>query len=31
MVQAEQQGGAAFKEGHVEANGFRIRYVEAGS
>ncbi len=30
MVQAEQQRGAAFKEGCVEANGFHIRYVEAG-
>ena len=31
---AQQQeisaGGAAFKEGHVEADGFRIRYMEAG-
>jgi 2-hydroxy-6-oxonona-2,4-dienedioate hydrolase len=30
MVQAEQQGGAVFTEGHVEADGFRIRYVESG-
>jgi pimeloyl-ACP methyl ester carboxylesterase len=30
MVQAEQQWGAAFKEGHVEADGFRVRYAEAG-
>jgi pimeloyl-ACP methyl ester carboxylesterase len=30
MVQAGQQGGAAFKEGYVEADGFRVRYVEAG-
>jgi pimeloyl-ACP methyl ester carboxylesterase len=30
MVQAEQQRGAAFKEGHVEADGFHIRYMEAG-
>jgi pimeloyl-ACP methyl ester carboxylesterase len=30
MGQPEPQGGAAFKEGHVEADGFRIRYVEAG-
>src|SRR5215472_13156229 len=31
---AQQQetsaAGAAFKEGHVEADGFRIRYMEAG-
>jgi pimeloyl-ACP methyl ester carboxylesterase len=30
MVQAEQQVGAAFQEGHVEADGFRIRYLEEG-
>jgi pimeloyl-ACP methyl ester carboxylesterase len=30
MGQAEPQGGAAFTEGSVEADGFRIRYVEAG-
>ena len=32
MVQAEGRSvpGAAFKEGHVEADGFRIRYMEAG-
>jgi pimeloyl-ACP methyl ester carboxylesterase len=30
MAQAEQRGGAAFKEGHVEADGFRIRYLQAG-
>ena len=32
MVQAEAGSapGAAFKEGHVEADGFRIRYMEAG-
>jgi pimeloyl-ACP methyl ester carboxylesterase len=30
MVQAEQQEDTAFKEGHVEADGFRIRYVAAG-
>jgi pimeloyl-ACP methyl ester carboxylesterase len=31
-VQAEGKPvpGAAFKEGHVEADGFRIRYMEAG-
>jgi pimeloyl-ACP methyl ester carboxylesterase len=31
-VQAEDRStpGAAFKEGHVEADGFRIRYMEAG-
>lgn len=30
MVQAGQQGGTAVQEGYVEADGFRIRYVEAG-
>src|SRR5215469_14294646 len=32
VVQAEDRRmpGAAFKEGHVEADGFRIRYMEAG-
>jgi pimeloyl-ACP methyl ester carboxylesterase len=30
MVQAAQQAGVAFKEAHVEADGFRIRYLEAG-
>ena len=32
MVQAEAGSapGAGFKEGHVEADGFRIRYMEAG-
>ena len=32
MVQADSKSatGAAFKEGHVEADGFRIRYMEAG-
>ena len=32
MVQAEGklEPGAAFKESHVEADGFRIRYMEAG-
>jgi pimeloyl-ACP methyl ester carboxylesterase len=32
VVQAEDRStpGAAFKEGHVEADGFRIRYMEAG-
>ncbi len=30
MVQAEQQRGAGFTEGHVDADGFRIRYIEAG-
>ena len=30
MLQPEQQWGAAFKEGHVEADGCRIRYAEAG-
>jgi pimeloyl-ACP methyl ester carboxylesterase len=32
VVQAEAKPapGAAFSEGHVEADGFRIRYVEAG-
>ena len=28
MTQAA--AGAAFREGHVEADGFRIRYAEAG-
>jgi pimeloyl-ACP methyl ester carboxylesterase len=34
VVQDDQQisaPGAAFKEGHVEADGFRIRYFEAGN
>jgi pimeloyl-ACP methyl ester carboxylesterase len=30
MAQPVSQGGAAFREGHVEADGFQIRYVEAG-
>src|SRR6516165_9105716 len=32
VVQADSKSatGAAFKEGHVEADGFRIRYMEAG-
>jgi pimeloyl-ACP methyl ester carboxylesterase len=30
MMQPVSQGGAVFREGHVEAEGFRIRYVEAG-
>jgi pimeloyl-ACP methyl ester carboxylesterase len=30
MEQTAQQGGGAFTEGHVEADGFRIRYMEAG-
>jgi pimeloyl-ACP methyl ester carboxylesterase len=30
MVQAEQQCGTEFREGRVEADGFRIRYVAAG-
>ena len=32
MVQEDERSaaGAAFKEGHVEADGFRIRYMEAG-
>jgi pimeloyl-ACP methyl ester carboxylesterase len=30
MAQPGPPGGAAFREGHVEAEGFRIRYVEAG-
>jgi pimeloyl-ACP methyl ester carboxylesterase len=32
VVQAENRSmpGAAFKEGYVEADGFRIRYMEAG-
>jgi pimeloyl-ACP methyl ester carboxylesterase len=30
MAQAEQQGGATFREDHVEADEFRVRYVEAG-
>jgi pimeloyl-ACP methyl ester carboxylesterase len=32
LVQAEgkPEAGAAFKEGHVEVDGFRIRYMEAG-
>lgn len=30
MEPAAQRPPAAFKEGHVEADGFRIRYLEAG-
>jgi pimeloyl-ACP methyl ester carboxylesterase len=30
MGHAGQRGGTAFTEGYVEADGFRIRYVEAG-
>jgi pimeloyl-ACP methyl ester carboxylesterase len=30
MMQPASPGGAVFREGHVEADGFRIRYVEAG-
>lgn len=30
MAPAAQRPAAAFKEGQVEANGFRIRYLEAG-
>src|SRR5712691_11645356 len=30
MVQAERRGGAAFTEGYVGADGFRLRYLEAG-
>jgi len=30
MVQPGPQGGVAFTEGHLEADGFRIRYLEAG-
>jgi pimeloyl-ACP methyl ester carboxylesterase len=30
MVQAERREGAAFTEGYVEADGFRLRYLEAG-
>jgi pimeloyl-ACP methyl ester carboxylesterase len=30
MVQREPHGSAAFREGHVGADGFRIRYLEAG-
>lgn len=30
MNVAQTQHGAAFREGHVEADGFRIRYCEAG-
>ena len=30
MVQAPQQPPPAFQEGHLEAEGFRVRYMEAG-
>jgi pimeloyl-ACP methyl ester carboxylesterase len=30
MGQAEQRADTAFTEGHVEVDGFRIRYLEAG-
>ncbi len=30
MAQTAQQPGPAFKHGHIEADGFRIRYSEAG-
>jgi pimeloyl-ACP methyl ester carboxylesterase len=30
MVQTDQQRGTEFREGHVEADGFRIRYLAAG-
>ena len=30
MGQAEQSGDVAFTEGYVDADGFRIRYLEAG-
>ena len=30
MGQAEQRADTAFTEGYVEADGFRIRYLEAG-
>jgi pimeloyl-ACP methyl ester carboxylesterase len=30
MLEATPPPGATFKEGHVEADGFRIRYLEAG-
>jgi hypothetical protein len=30
MEQAEQRTDTALTEGHVNADGFRIRYMEAG-
>src|ERR671919_389329 len=30
MAEATPRPAATFKEGHVEADGFRIRYLEAG-
>ena len=30
QTQGKPEPGAAFREGHVEAEGFRIRYMEAG-
>ena len=31
MAEQQTPAGSQFKEGHIEADGFRIRYAEAGS